>query len=413
MTTTSNPFARVDDLRNQHTQMASELKEINGKIERKEGDRSGLVQRGENLARGLLKLDDAIKAADADLQAQVFDGIKNSRYGLESGDGSPVDYLGLTGRGPTGQADSITSRLVAALKASRFDPKTNPTVTLDGSRLFAAKAGTGGLKAQTLPTFADWNRGAPSVVPMGQDSRFMWRAMVSDNLPIDETSVQDFKITTATVTGDIERAPSAVTDKADLATTTTLVNEAVRQFAITIDDIPNQLFASVPMLEAYLLARAEFQLEDALDTHVLAQIVAATPPFGNTGTGLIAKVRSAITTMRATGASPSLLVVNPTDSETLDTYTTADGIFLLTDPATSPGGNGPVWNLRRVERIGTGAEAPYVIDPAMLGVLYLGAMQVAADPYTGFKKNTTTLRLEFNALMHVRNANGARRIAAA
>ena len=48
----------------------------------------------------------------------------------------------------------------------------------------------------------------------------------------------------------------------------------------------------------------------------------------------------------------------------------------------------------------------------MLGPLYLGPLRFDADPYTGFRKNLTTLRIEVKALYHVRNVQGARRIAA-
>jgi hypothetical protein len=66
-----------------------------------------------------------------------------------------------------------------------------------------------------------------------------------------------------------------------------------------------------------------------------------------------------------------------------------------------------------VERIGAGTESPYLIDPAMLGRYYMGTLRFEADPFTGFKKNLTTLRLEVKALYHVRNAKGARRVAGA
>ena len=48
----------------------------------------------------------------------------------------------------------------------------------------------------------------------------------------------------------------------------------------------------------------------------------------------------------------------------------------------------------------------------MLGALYLGVMRFDADPYTGFTKDLTTLRVETSALFHVRDSRGARRIAA-
>jgi len=59
-----------------------------------------------------------------------------------------------------------------------------------------------------------------------------------------------------------------------------------------------------------------------------------------------------------------------------------------------------------------GTEPPYLIDPQMLGMLYLGHARFDADPFTAFKKNLTTLRVEVKGLVHVRNADGARRIAA-
>ena len=51
-----------------------------------------------------------------------------------------------------------------------------------------------------------------------------------------------------------------------------------------------------------------------------------------------------------------------------------------------------------------------LIDPDRLGRLYLGTVRVDADPFTGFKKNLTTLRVETTALYHVRNIQGAYRV---
>jgi len=99
----------------------------------------------------------------------------------------------------------------------------------------------------------------------------------------------------------------------------------------------------------------------------------------------------------------------PTDAASLDLQADAGGYFF---PTATSGSSSPLWGLRVVERIGAGTEPPYLFDPNMLGVLYIGLMRFDADPYTNCKKNLTTLRIETNALFHVRNANGARRIAA-
>lgn len=72
-----------------------------------------------------------------------------------------------------------------------------------------------------------------------------------------------------------------------------------------------------------------------------------------------------------------------------------------------------MWGLRVIERTSAaGTEPPYLIDPQMLGMLYLGIARFEADPFSEFKKNLTTLRVEVKALYHVRNVEGARRIAA-
>lgn len=69
--------------------------------------------------------------------------------------------------------------------------------------------------------------------------------------------------------------------------------------------------------------------------------------------------------------------------------------------------------LRLVERTSAaGNEPPYVLDSNKLGRLYLGTMRIDADPFSDFTKNLTTLRCEVKALMHIRDAKGARRIAA-
>jgi hypothetical protein len=101
------------------------------------------------------------------------------------------------------------------------------------------------------------------------------------------------------------------------------------------------------------------------------------------------------------------VVLNPTDAASLDLEADAGGYIF---PTRDSGSSSPLWGLRVIERIGAGTEAPYLIDPAMLGQLYLGNLRFEADPFTGFKKNLTTLRIETYALYHVRQPEGARRV---
>jgi hypothetical protein len=89
----------------------------------------------------------------------------------------------------------------------------------------------------------------------------------------------------------MQRALDAATDKATLDVTLSLVTETLVQEAILIEDVPNAVFEAVPSLQDFLNAEGRFQIMKALDSHAMSQIVAASPPFGQTGTELITKIR--------------------------------------------------------------------------------------------------------------------------
>src|SRR5690606_11573218 len=116
------------------------------------------------------------------------------------------------------------------------------------------------------------------------------------------------------------------------------------------------------------------------------------------------QVRHAIAAMRAEGMAPDVRVVNATDAAALDLFRqpgTQDYLFQTREA----GAASPLFGLRVVEH--PAHIPPLLPDTRQLGVLYLGTLRVAADPFTGFTKNLTNLRFEMNALMHVRNAKAA------
>lgn len=284
-----------------------------------------------------------------------------------------------------------------------FSLKAQPQVTIP-----VASALT---KAPTFPAVGDWNRLAPVTVPMGTDRRWLYPNVVSQSVG-PESAIQDFRQTVRTLTGSVQRNLDAVTDKANVDETLTLVTESLSQFAVTVNDIPNAVLESISTASDWLNSEMRFQIEKALDAHVFSQIVAASPPFGNTGADTITKVRNAIGSMRGEGANPDLLIMNSTDAAALDLSTSGTSTPYLF-AVREPGGASPLFGLRLIERTSAaGNEPPYVLDSNMLGRLYLGTMKLDADPFTGFTKNLTTLRCEVKALFHVRNAKGARRIAA-
>jgi hypothetical protein len=290
----------------------------------------------------------------------------------------------------------------AVFKAG-FSLKAQPTVTIP-----VASALT---KAPTFPAVGDWNRLSPVTVPMGTDRRWLYPNLVSQSVG-PESAVQDFRQTVRSLTGSVQRNLDATSDKSSLDTTLSLVSESLSQFAVTVNDIPNQVLESISTAQDWLNSEMRFQVEKALDAHVFSQIVASSPPFGNTGADTITKVRNAIGSMRGEGANPDLLIMNSVDAAALDLSTSGTSTPYLF-AVREPGGASPLFGLRLIERTSAaGNEPPYVLDSNMLGRLYLGSMRIDADPFTGFTKNLTTLRCEVKALFHVRNAKGARRIAA-
>lgn len=387
-------------------QANDEIAQIQERIKNGDGDKADLEQRLSNLARGAMRASGDVESARKAYEDAMLSAVQSGQFGgIEhgAGPGGDVEDRRFARGGANRSTGAKSSPLAEAILDAGFHLKNRPSVEL------AAFDTIADLKAQTVPSVTDWNRREPVIVPIGQDRRWLWPLLPMEDAG-NSASIQDFKQTARTLTGTVQRTLNATTDKANLATTTTLVNEALVEFAVTLDDIPNAVLESVPRFDAYMASEGEFQVMKAIDAHVMAQIVAASPDNGLTGTNLITQLRNGISAMRANGAQPTLAVLNPTDSVTLDTYQESDGTFLF--PTRSTNSANPLWDLRIVERIGAGDENPYLIDPALLGVLYLGTMRLDADPYTGFKKNLTTLRVEVKGLFHVRNAAGAYEIVA-
>jgi len=182
-----------------------------------------------------------------------------------------------------------------------------------------------------------------------------------------------------------------------------LKSESLKQVALVIPGIPNQLLESVDRFGDWLVTEAAYQLARVVDTHVISQITAAGPLVGNGGTGLIQQLRYGVAQLREVGCNPTVVALNPTDAVALDLSTTgADDAYVF---ALKQNGADGVWNLRVVEV--PGLTQKVILDPTRLGVLYEGEAQVLIDPYTGASTNVTRLRQEANCLMHVRDPNAA------
>ncbi len=308
-----------------------------------------------------------VKAQDAKDWAKIGEQIEAMRSG---------------GAGDTRSSAGFGSAILAAA----FDVKSNPAVDIQPTFL---------LKASTFPAAGDIARTSPALIERGRDSRWLHPHLPREAIG-DSLSVQDFRQTSRTVTGDPERAPASGTVKASLDVAIEHVNEAVQQAAVIIPAVPLELFESMAGLRQFLDSEGVFQVEKAVDSHVFAKIVAAGPDFGNTGTGFVARVRNAIGAMRANGATPDLLVVNPSDAAELDLEQDAGGYVF---PTRTAGVGSPLWGLRVIERTSAaGTEPPYLVDTNMLGKLYIGTLRLDVDPYAGtgganFSRNLVDLRV--------------------
>ena len=244
-------------------------------------------------------------------------------------------------------------------------------------------------------------------------SRWLYPGLVSSTFAAGELQSTDFTVALPTSSGPltgVERAPDSTDPKQVLEPTVALATPTARTFAIVLDDIPARLFDSQAALRALLSNEASRRLSDAVDAHTVSTIEAATPPNGSTGADLVSQIRNAIADHRDLGSSPSLLALTPADAASLDLSvqpSSGDYIFRVD----LEGSGSPVWSLvvREVPEI----SEPTLIDPARLGLLYVGEGSVLVDPYgAGLHHNTVDVRVEVDGRMHVRDVLGAYQVAA-
>ncbi len=263
-----------------------------------------------------------------------------------------------------------------------------------------------GKNVESFPTADEYRTEAP-FVRFATDENYLFGVFPSRDAG-NSLSIHDFRQSgSRSVTGSVQRDPTATTPKAELDVSIESVDEDLVQLAVVISDVPNAIFEADTTLMSFLASEMRLQLNEKLDQHVIQQIYAAGPPAGSTGDDQVAKIRNGLAAARALGANPTTLALSHIDAATLD-LTTDDGGYVF--PLGATNSTSP-WSLRVVEA--KSAPDPLIIDPVMAGTLYRGALKIDLDPYTGFKNNTTNVRAEFTALMHIRNADGVYEVGSA
>lgn len=128
--------------------------------------------------------------------------------------------------------------------------KHNPVIETSISRVIG--------KASVLPAVDTWSSRDPVVAPIGQDSRCVFPNLQTENVE-GESAVSTFHQTSRTLTGNVQRNLDATTDKAKLDIELEHAVEALKQFALVIEDIPNAVLESVDnMRQPILLLRWHF-----------------------------------------------------------------------------------------------------------------------------------------------------------
>lgn len=249
------------------------------------------------------------------------------------------------------------------------------------------------------------------VAPFAEDTRYLYPNLVQEPIGEGVYNVQDFRETgTESVTGDPERDPFATTAKAELDLTITSEPEGVKQLAVTVSGVPNAVLLGERTMLAFLRLRMAALLNRELDGHVLAQIAAADPPNGGAGANIVEQLRQAKADARESGANPTIAAVGPDDAVALDLHEKSTGAG-YSFPLGVTGGSSPLFGMSVIET--AQVDDPLVIDPILLGVLYIGMAKLDVDSSGDeFKANLSTVRLEFSALYHVRQPTGAVDLAA-
>lgn len=246
--------------------------------------------------------------------------------------------------------------------------------------------------------------------PLGFDVRYAWPAFQRVGVGADVTSVRILQQTARSLAAatNAVRAIDAVTTKPETGSTINLVTVPMKQVATKQSGIPNVYLQSGDV-NSTIETDLRLAINEGLDKLVLDQI--ATAGFQAPGTdNFYVSVRKAMTTLFAAGYNPDLLILTPADAQTLDTM--VSGISGGTaDFVNGPGEfSGNVFSLAK--RISKTIPASAVVDSTALGKLYAGPVSLAKFEENFGQSNSSTVRLELNAVFGLERVAAAVRIAA-
>jgi HK97 family phage prohead protease len=289
---------------------------------------------------------------------------------------------------------------------SRGFPASPASITWDEYRSFdESRAVTWGTAV------TDLNAQRRTGVPLGADMRYLWQAVPQQGVTAGVTSVDVFQQTARTLPAGtaVVRNIDATSTKPEVATTLNITPVPLKQVAAVVTNIPN-VYLERDELATAVENDLRLAINEGLDSLVLTGV--ATSGFQAPGSdNLLVSIRKAITTIRANGYSPNLLVLTPAADETIDTMVsgisggTADFVFGAGSFAP-----GTLFGLRRV--VSKSVPAPVVMDTTANGRLYVSPISLARFEVDAGVTNRSNLRLEGHGAYGVERTAAAVRIAA-
>jgi len=249
-------------------------------------------------------------------------------------------------------------------------------------------------------------------VPLGFDVRYCWPAFPRVGVGAGVTSIDVVQQTARALppAANVVRAIDATTPKPEVGSELNIAHTALAQVAAIQSGIPN-IHLQQPTVNTVVEQDLRLAINEALDKLILDALAAAA--FQDPGADeLIVSVRKCITTLRAEGYNPDVLLLTPAADELLDTLVSgiAGGVndYVFAAGSFSPSS---IFGLGR--RVSKSVPAPVVVDSGALGRLYASPVSLAKFEADNGTTNTSNVRLELNAAFGLERITAAVRIAAA
>ena len=248
--------------------------------------------------------------------------------------------------------------------------------------------------------------------PLPADQRWAWPAFPRVGEDASVTSVMVYTQTGRTIPsgGAQVRDIDSVAPKPEVGSTLDLVPTALKQVAAIQTNVPN-IYLEQPAFNAAIENDLRLTLNEGLDLLILAAVAASgfQPPGSDE---LLVSIRKAITTLRAAGYAPDVLLLTPTADEALDVLvsgiTGADNDYVF-----APGQFSPTSIFGLARRVSKSVPTPVVADASALGRLHASPVSLARFEADGGTTNRSNVRMELNAVFGVERQDAAVRIAAA